>query len=414
MPGVAAAAGKRLARSGLGGSRGSRTILALLETAAFRVVSGGRAVDGRPTANEIIHLAHHAVGDAALWDETAKLLALRLDAAYVGFFEHNFVTHQGHIAHGWGFSPDFRSLYKSRYAAQNAWLRRESGLTPGQTLTGAELVPNWELVRTDFYKSWLRPQNAFHCLIGVILRHAEDLRCLVALRQLDAPAFSSDDKRTAATLLPQLSCANELDVRVTSIMQRCNVLADVLSCLPEAVFVVDADSHLLPMNRTAESLLEQDTGLTLSGGILGTSLPREPAELRRLIARMSAQNGRDGSGNEIVVPRPSGKPPIVLTLTPLGNGATEMAGRPRSVAVAFTRLRPTAATRHLYSFYHMTPAEARLAALIVEGRTLAEAARELRITKNTARTHMKRIYAKTVTHRQADLVRLLIAGAEAS
>ena len=372
-------------------------------------------MDDRPTANEIIHLAHHAVGDAAVWDETAKLLSLRLDAAYVGFVEHNFVTHQGRIAHGCGFSPEFRSLYASRYAAQNAWLRRESGLTPGRTLTGAELVPNWELVRTEFYKSWLRPQNAFHCLIGVILRHAEDIRCLVALRQLDAPAFSPDDKRTAAALLPQLGCANELDVRITGIMQRCDVLVDILSCLPEAVFVVDADSHLLPMNRAAESLLEQDTGLTLSGGFVGTSLPRDAAELRRIIARMATHNGCGGSSSEIVVSRPSGRPPIILTLEPLGHSVTDSAAQPRNVAVAFTRpFQQATAARRLCNFYHMTPTEARLAVLIVGGRTLAEAAGELHITKNTARTHMKRIYAKTVTHRQADLVRLLIAGVEAS
>ena len=81
-----------------------------------------------------------------MWDETAKLLSLRLDAAYVGFVEHNFVTCQGRIAHGWGFTADFRTLYENRYAMQNAWLRGASGLTADLALTGAELVPNWELV----------------------------------------------------------------------------------------------------------------------------------------------------------------------------------------------------------------------------------------------------------------------------
>jgi DNA-binding CsgD family transcriptional regulator len=55
----------------------------------------------------------------------------------------------------------------------------------------------------------------------------------------------------------------------------------------------------------------------------------------------------------------------------------------------------------------MTPAEARLTTLIVSGHSLLAAATELHITKNTARTHMKRIYVKTETHRQVDLVRLL-------
>lgn len=365
----------------------------------------------RPTSGEIIHFAHHAAGDAALWEEVVKLLGRQLDAAYVGIVDHNFVTRQGRIVHGSGFSPNFRSLYASRYAAQNVWLRVEYDLTPGRALTGAELVPNWELVRTEFYKSWLRPQKAFHCVIGAMLRHAEGIRCLIALRSLDAPAFSAGDKQTVSALLPQLGCASELDSHITSVMGRSDVLQDVLGCLPEAVFVIDADGHPLVLNQAAKMLIEQNDGLTLCGGSLGTSVRRQTAELRQLIARVAAQNGRGGGGEEIAVNRPSGEMPIVLTLTSLGHAAIDTNGRPTNVAVVITRpLQHAVAARRLCDFYRMTPAEARLAALIAGGRTLIGAARELHITTNTARTHMKRIYSKTVTHRQTDLVRLLTSG----
>jgi DNA-binding CsgD family transcriptional regulator len=365
----------------------------------FRLVIKDGVVANRPTSGEIVHLAHHAAGDTGLWDEVAKLLCRRLDAAYLAFVDHNFVTRQGRITHGSGFSPNFRSLYASRYAGQNAWLHTEYGFTPGQALTGAELVPNWELVRTDFYKSWLRPQKAFHCLLGVMLRRAEDIRCIIALRPLDTAAFSAEDKQTVAALLPQLGCASELDSHVTSMTCRSDVLEDVLGCLPEAVFVVDADCHPLVLNRAAHALIEQNDGLTLCGGFLGTCVRCETAELKQLIAHVAAQNGRGGNGVEMAVSRPSGEPPIVLTLTSLGHAAIDTAGRPANVA-----------TRRLCDFYRMTPAEARLAALIAGGRTLIEAATELHITTNTARTHMKRIYSKTVTRRQAELVRLLTSG----
>jgi DNA-binding CsgD family transcriptional regulator len=57
--------------------------------------------------------------------------------------------------------------------------------------------------------------------------------------------------------------------------------------------------------------------------------------------------------------------------------------------------------------YGLTNAEARLLRFLSDGCGLLEAARELVITKNTARTHMRSIYAKVGTHRQSDLVRLL-------
>lgn len=362
-------------------------------------------------SSEIIHLAHHAAGDAALWDEVARLLSRQLDAAYLGFVDHNFVTGQGRIAHGAGFDADFMALYAGRFAGENAWLLAEYRFTPGQALTGAELVPNWELVRTDFYKRWLRPQKAFHCLMGVMRRRAEEVRCLIALRPLEAAAFGADEKRAVSALLPQLGCATELDSRIASATRRSEVLEDVLGCLPEAVFVVDADGRVLVANRAAATLLEQKDGLVLSGGVLATSLPRETAELHRLIGRVAVHNGDSAAGDEIAVNRPSGELPIVLTLAPLGHAAIDAAGRQTSVAVAITRpLQHAVAAHRLCEFYRMTPAEARLAALIAGGRTLIDAATELHITTNTARTHMKRIYSKTVTHRQADLVRLLTSG----
>lgn len=64
----------------------------------------------------------------------------------------------------------------------------------------------------------------------------------------------------------------------------------------------------------------------------------------------------------------------------------------------------------LREMYGLTPAEERLAQLILQGLRLHEAEAALGIRHSTARTHMKRIYAKTGTHRQVELVRLLITG----
>ena len=54
--------------------------------------------------------------------------------------------------------------------------------------------------------------------------------------------------------------------------------------------------------------------------------------------------------------------------------------------------------------FGLTPAEARLALHLVAGETLRSAALKLRITYETARTHLKNIFSKTGTCRQAELV----------
>lgn len=60
--------------------------------------------------------------------------------------------------------------------------------------------------------------------------------------------------------------------------------------------------------------------------------------------------------------------------------------------------------RALISLYGLTRGEAVLAAKLVQGKSIEEAALELFISAHTARTHLKRIFMKTDTHRQPELV----------
>lgn len=60
-------------------------------------------------------------------------------------------------------------------------------------------------------------------------------------------------------------------------------------------------------------------------------------------------------------------------------------------------------------FYGVTAAEMRLLAKLAHGKTMAEASEELNISKNTAKTHLQRLFSKTDTKRQSELVRLAAA-----
>ena len=62
----------------------------------------------------------------------------------------------------------------------------------------------------------------------------------------------------------------------------------------------------------------------------------------------------------------------------------------------------------LTRLYGLTPAEARLAAALVAGQSLADFAAGRKITDNTARWTLKQVFAKTDTRRQAELVRRLL------
>ena len=56
--------------------------------------------------------------------------------------------------------------------------------------------------------------------------------------------------------------------------------------------------------------------------------------------------------------------------------------------------------------FGLTPAETKVLASLFAGRTLAETAATLGITRPTAKTHLEHIFLKTKVTRQAELMRL--------
>jgi DNA-binding CsgD family transcriptional regulator len=70
--------------------------------------------------------------------------------------------------------------------------------------------------------------------------------------------------------------------------------------------------------------------------------------------------------------------------------------------------RPGPPAAILAKTFRLTPSEAKLACIIARGAPPVIAARELMISRETARNQLKSVFAKTDTHRQSELVALLM------
>src|SRR5204863_2287614 len=99
-----------------------------------------------------------------------------------------------------------------------------------------------------------------------------------------------------------------------------------------------------------------------------------------------------------------------LVAAPLRTRFRLFAGIPMPVAVVLItdpeRQDPTD-IELLVRTYKLTPKEATMAAKLSAGRSVKQAAEELAITYETARTHLRRIFSKTETSRQAELLLLM-------
>ena len=66
----------------------------------------------------------------------------------------------------------------------------------------------------------------------------------------------------------------------------------------------------------------------------------------------------------------------------------------------------------LKQIFKLTDQEIRVASYIVRGKTLKTAASEMALTHETIRNHLRRIFHKTDTHSQSELVVLLFQAAK--
>ncbi len=235
------------------------------------------------------------------------------------------------------------------------------------------------------------------------------MRCVFALREASQAPFSSSDKKLLKSFLPELRSASDVVAEIASLQQLTTILLDLFDELPSFAVIVDEAARPILQNAAAKAFLERTDGLALVNGVLVCGSPRDTRRLHEAISAVLQREDLRRPGESVVIGREACDAPIVVQVAALQHPVVDAEGRPTALAAVFVASAVHSNTLEgCLRFYGMTQAETRLAAMIVDGRPLMEVARELHITLNTARTHMKRIYAKTETHSPAALVRLLM------
>ncbi|MHC2107113.1 helix-turn-helix transcriptional regulator [Methylobacterium sp. CM6246] len=163
--------------------------------------------------------------------------------------------------------------------------------------------------------------------------------------------------------------------------------------LEQGVAVTDRSGRVQVLNRAAHALVRRGL-LLLRNGYLCTGTPEHAAVFGRLVARCAT-----GTGGALRLAGEGGT--LLIAACPIpGNGVLL-----RVIDPAAAPLPDPGALQELFGF---TPAEAALATDILAGHDLAASAARRRITLHTARAHLRRLFEKTGTNRQAELMRLLL------
>ncbi|MBW8753259.1 MAG: helix-turn-helix transcriptional regulator [Sphingomonadales bacterium] len=261
-----------------------------------------------------------------------------------------------------------------------------------------------ELKRDPFYMEFLRP-HGFGWHAAAMLEGGADPMILSLKRRWEHGPFERSELRAMAKTLPYLRAAAHV-ARLAVEMRSRDWLA-TLERRGHGAVLLDQRGRVM-MNFAASIVGD---GLTIIGGRLTAAMPTDQPMLDRLIGIVTSPlpPSELPPPMPVVLQRPSGKRPLVVTVARLSGSYPDPLGAGRAVVEIRDMgrlLLPPAAT--LRTVFDLTGREAELALLLCRGQTVVEAAASMGISPEHVRQRLKVIFQKTGTSRQGELVALLL------
>ena len=275
-----------------------------------------------------------------------------------------------------------------------------------------ELLPDKELMQSDYYRHYLEPVGLFRILGVDTAEPGGMLARLRFSRRREEARFSADERALLERITPHLRRAIQIYATINRTTSERDVYAGAVSQLAVASIILDEQARVLSTNPVAQVLLDQGVGLSLKGQQLhieGRDINKELQQAIGSIIRAQHQ-GEPSVVKALRVPRSAGRSDLGLVVRPVPVSAwSEGQSSPSAVVfISDPDLHESASRQTLADLFQLTPAEANLAILMARGLSLAEVSEAQSISQHTARAQLKSIFAKTNVSRQAELVRLVI------
>lgn len=359
---------------------------------------------------QLIQAVYAAPGSLEGWQAVLADVTRALHGSGAHFFAHDFASRAPQMLVTSTLDPEGLRAYDAHWSERDPWAHspRTPGVSSGQTVSGEQLIPHGELVRTPFYNDFGRHWDVTRSLVGMIEVEEQRLSCVSINRGDRGAAFSSDEVALVQALVPHLQRAIQIHRRLSEAETLTGGFKALLDRLTQGVFLLNASGRIMHANNTAEELLRRNDGLHVCRGEIRAERPSDTTKLLRLIA--GVLRGGTSAGGLIVVNRPSGRQPLRLLVAPASHERGVLGTESPAVLVFVSdpERQPVSSCDHLRQLFGFTAAEGRVAMAMLDGESVGTLADRLGISRNTARTHVQRLLAKTDTRRQAELMRVLL------
>jgi DNA-binding CsgD family transcriptional regulator len=189
-------------------------------------------------------------------------------------------------------------------------------------------------------------------------------------------------------------------------LQRAQGATEALTALQLPALLVDEKGCVIEANPMSETLAD----LVKSGANNRLVLTDKRANDMLTAALASLVDANAAAPHSFPVRDAEDRPALIAHIVPIRRSAHDIFASSYAIVLLTPLGGPRAPSAALLrSLFDLTTAEARTAAGLATGQSLAETAAACSVTIETARTYLRRVLEKTGCHRQGELVALLAA-----
>jgi DNA-binding CsgD family transcriptional regulator len=364
--------------------------------------------------SQVIGDIYDASLDPALWPTAIESICGYVGAASASLHSQDSITRATDALFWWGrasTAPHYFKVYLETYGKINPIFPGIIFFDVERPVAVPDVISCEEFVRTRFFREWLAPQSLTDGLFSNLEKGATSCALFTAMRHAEHGQVDDRMRRRFELITPHVRRSMLIGKVIDLHRVEAAVLADSLDELASGVLIVDATGRIIHANASAHRLIAEANVLRATNGRVAAFDLEGTRNLLDVFTAAQAGDAAVGKrGIAIPLTARTGERYVAHVL-PLTSGARRKAGVSYAATAAmFIReaaLDLPSPPEAIAGQFKLTPAEVRVLFAIVEIGGVPEVAPVLGIADQTVKSHLHRIYEKTATKRQADLVKLV-------
>jgi DNA-binding CsgD family transcriptional regulator/PAS domain-containing protein len=364
-------------------------------------------------ADRLLDLIYDAAIDEELWRSVLTEIADLTGSQGGVLFGQSTQVSQAYFSYVGRLSEECNRTYQQRHV-HNPWSevmvpRSSDRRQLGCIVLSDEVVPLSSLRVTPFFDEVLSPEDIAHGAMVSLATKDGFLAGFNLCRSERQGPLSQEAQRFIERLVPHMRRSLDLGFRIEGYRALQRAEHSVLDRLSAGVILLDRRQRVVYANAAARALGSDEGPLRLRSATVAAQSPSHSQRLGELV-RMALLGAPAGS---MSLPRPGdGSLLTILVSSVRGRDVGRFAdlSLPDAAVLLFIvdpANRSGVPLAWIVDAYGLTPAEARVALCAASGATIPEAAHRLNVSPNTVKTHLRKVFAKTGTNRQAELARLI-------